>query len=411
MPNLPRTRASLSTVFDDLPDPRRDTRNKLYRLTDNLVFATCAVIAGAESWEAIAEFGRTKDDLFRQFLRLDDGIPSPDTFERVFAKLAPGAFSQAVGRWMVAACEATALVQIAVDGKSARAAKRDTATGCLHVVTAWAAENRLVLGAASVADGSSEAAAIPELLRTLDLAGAIVTIDAAGCQLENARIIRERAGHYLLAVKDSQPTLRAAVEAVLERACNADFVGVRSDGYEESGDGHARREKRDVVVIHEPSGLPPGWPDVAAVALVNRAREAGGERTSTSHCHLTSHAGTVAEIAGLVRGHRGIEIGLHWVLDVVFREDRSRFREGHAGSNLAVIRRVVVALLRRAPGKGSGVTKRLKAGWDVEYLLQVLRGIPCTYTAVALRPNAGPSGPPLAGPTQNVRVTLGLGER
>src|SRR5919202_2087246 len=236
MPPLP-----LTTVFDDLPDPRRDTRNKLHRLTDILVLATCAVIGGAETWEAIAEYGRTKEPFFRRFLPLDHGVPSPDTFERVFAKLAPGAFAQAFGRWMAAACEATGLIPVAVDGKSARAAKRNTATGCLHVVTAWAAENRLVLGAAAVADGSNEVAAIPELLRTLDLAGAIVTIDAAGCQLENARIIRERGGHYLLAVKDNQPTLRAAVEAVIDRACEADFLGVPTDGHESVEDDHGPR--------------------------------------------------------------------------------------------------------------------------------------------------------------------------
>ena len=227
MPPMP-----LTTTFDDLPDPRRETRNKLHRLTDILVIATCAVISGAESWEAIAEYGRTKADFFRRLLPLDNGIPSPDTFERVFAKLAPGAFSQAFGRWMAAACDAAGLVPIAIDGKSARRAKRNTATGCLHVVTAWATENRLVLGTASVPDGSNEVAAIPELLRTLDLAGAIVTIDAAGCQVENARIIREREGHYLLAVKDNQPSLRGAVEAVFERACDDDFTEVRSDGHE-----------------------------------------------------------------------------------------------------------------------------------------------------------------------------------
>ena len=159
--------------------------------------------------------GGPRQAFFRRFLPLDNGIPSPDTFERVFAKLDPGAFAQAFGRWMAAACEATGLVPIAIDGKSARAAKRNTATGCLHVVTAWATENRLILGPAAVPDGSNEIAAIPELLRTLDLAGAIVTIDAAGCQVENARLIREQEGHYLLAVKDNQPTLRAAVEAVV----------------------------------------------------------------------------------------------------------------------------------------------------------------------------------------------------
>src|SRR3954465_10791134 len=370
MPTLP-----ITAIFDDLPDPRRETANKLHGLTDILTIATCAVIGGADSWEAIAEYGRTKADFFRRFLRLDHGLPSPDTFERVFAKLAPGAFAQAFGRWMASACEATGLVPIAIDGKSARAAKRNTATGCLHVVTAWATENRLVLGTASVPDGSNEVAAIPELLRTLDLAGAIVTIDAAGCQVENARIIREQEGHYLLAVKDNPPTLRAAVEAVLEQACEADFVGVRPDGHEAIEDGHGRHEERYVTVISDPIGLPNQWPDVAAVVQVNREREVGGQRAVTSHYYLTSYDGTAADFARWVRGHGGIENGLHWVLDVVFREDRSRIRAENAGANLAMIRRVAVSLLQRAPGKGSGVTKRLKAGWDDDYLLQVLQGI------------------------------------
>jgi predicted transposase YbfD/YdcC len=370
MPPLP-----LTSVFDDLPDPRRETANKLHRLTDILTIATCAIIAGAESWEAIAEYGRSKREFFGRFLRLENGIPSPDTFERVFARLAPAAFAQAFGRWMAAACEATGLIPVAIDGKSARSAKRNTATGCLHVVTAWAAENRLVLGAAAVPDGSNEIAAIPELLRTLDLAGAIVTIDAAGCQVENARIIRKLEGHYLLTVKDNQPNLRAAVEAVFDRACEADFAGVRSDGHESDDDAHGRHEERYVTVVYDPTGLPPDCPDVAAVVLVNREREVAGERTTTSHYYLTSHAGKAAEFAAWIRGHWDIENGLHWVLDVVFREDRSRIRREHAGANLAMIRRVAVSLLRRAPGKGSGVTKRLKAGRDENYLLQVLQGI------------------------------------
>src|SRR4051812_21578354 len=296
----------IAAIFADLPDPRRETANKLHHLSDILVIATCAVIGGAESWEAIAEYGRTKEAFFRRFLRLENGIPSPDTFERGFAKLAPGAFARAFGRWMAAACEATGLVPIAVDGKSARAAKRNTATGGLHVVTAWAVENRLVLGTAAVRDGSNEVAAIPELLRTLDLAGAIVTIDAAGCQVENARIIREREGHYLLAVKDNQPTLRAAVEAVIGRACDDDFTGARSDGHESVEDGHGRHEERYVTVIYDPAGLPAEWPDVAAVVQVNREREVGGQRTVTSHYYIASHDGTATEFAGWVRGHWGI---------------------------------------------------------------------------------------------------------
>src|SRR3954454_16314698 len=208
----------LTAVFDELPDPRRVTRNKLHRLVDILTIATCAVIAGAESWESIAEYGRTKADFFRRFLALENGVPSADTFERVFAKLAPGAFARAFGRWMAAACETAGLVPIAIDGKSARRAKRNTATGCLTVVSAWATENRLTLGQVAVPNGSNEVAAIPELLEVLDLSGAIVTIDAAGCQTENARLIRAAEGHYLFTAKGNQPTLYAAVRAVFERA-------------------------------------------------------------------------------------------------------------------------------------------------------------------------------------------------
>src|SRR3954451_23235361 len=159
MPSLP-----LTDAFADVPDPRRDTANKLHLLVDILALATCAVIAGADSWEAIAEYGRTKEPFFRRFLALGHGIPSPDNFERVFAKLTPGAFAGAFGRWMAAACQATGLIPVAIDGKSARAAQRDTRNGSLHMATAWAAEIRPVLGAAAVPDGSHEIAAIPELL-------------------------------------------------------------------------------------------------------------------------------------------------------------------------------------------------------------------------------------------------------
>jgi predicted transposase YbfD/YdcC len=368
MPALP-----LTVVFDGLPDPRRETANKLHRLTDVLTITTCAVIGGAETREAIAEYGRTKETFFRRFLTLENGIPSADTFGRVFAKLAPGAFAEAFGRWMAAACEATGLVPVAIDGKSARAAKRNTATGCVHVVTAWATENRLALGQVAVPDGTNEIGVIPDLLRMLDLSGAIVTIDAAGCQTENARIIRSRGGHYLLAVKDNQPSLRAAVERVVEAACEVDLVGM--EGSEEVDDAHGRHEERYVGVFKNPEGIPAEWPDVAAVVQVNREREVGGVRTCTSHYYITSYSGTAAELGRWVRGHWGIENELHWALDVVFREDRSRIREEDAGANLAMVRRVAVSLLRRAPGKGSGVTKRLKAGWDEDYMLRVLKGI------------------------------------
>jgi predicted transposase YbfD/YdcC len=370
MPSLP-----LAAVFADLPDPRRETENKRHALSDILVLATCAVIGGAETWDAIALFGRCKEPFFRRFLSLGNGIPSPDTFARVFAKLDPAAFAAAFGRWLTATLAVTGLVPIAIDGKSVRGAKKATSTGCLHLVSAWATEARLTLGQVSVPDGSNEIAVVPDLLAALDLRGAIVTLDAAGCQKAIAQQIRGRGGDYLLAVKGNQPTLHAAVVQIFTAACQADFAGVKSTGHASDEVGHGRAEERYVTVIPDPDGLPTDWPDVAAVVQVNRERTAGGTTATSTQYYVTSHRGTATELAGLIRGHWGIE-SMHWVLDVVYGEDDSRIRAGHAGANLAMIRKVAVSLTRRAPGKQSGVTKRLMAGWDDEFLLQVLQGIP-----------------------------------
>jgi predicted transposase YbfD/YdcC len=366
----------ITEVFADLPDPRRETDNKLHRLVDVLTLAVCAVIGGAETWDAIAEYGRSKEPFFRRFLELPNGVPSPDTFSRVFARLDPTAFAGRFGRWMAQACSATGLIPIAVDGKSGRGAKRATATGCLHTVSAWATQARLTLGQVAVEDGSNEVAAIPDLLSALELKGAIVTIDAAGCQKGNARIIREGEGHYLLCAKANQPALLRAVEAVFRQAEATGYDGVSFDHHAQSDEGHGRVEERSVAVIYGPEGLPGEWPDAKAVASVVRQREVAGVSTTTTHYYVSSHAGTAVEMAGLIRGHWGIENGLHWVLDVVFHEDNSRIKEGHAGENLALLRRVAVALLKRSPGKGTMPTKRLKAGWNDDFLLQVLQGIP-----------------------------------
>ena len=365
----------LASVFESLDDPRYE-RNRKHRLADILTLAVCAVLGGANTWDAIAEYGRVKEDFFRRFLTLENGIPSHDTFLRVFAKLDPVAFSEAFGRWMMAACRATGLVPIAIDGKSVRRSPKATATGCLHLVSAWATEQRITLAQASVPDGTNEIATIPELLRMLDLAGAIVTIDAAGTQTEIAGQIRRQGGEYLLAVKGNQPKLLAAVEGIFAEALEKEFVGVAMDQHETVETGHGRAEERYVTVIADPQGLPAEWPDVAAVVQVNREREVAGENAATTHYYLSSHAGSAAEFGSLVRGHWGIENGCHWVLDVVFREDDSRTRSGHAAANLAMVRKVALAVLKRAPGKESLVTKRLQVGWDDEYLRTVLAGFP-----------------------------------
>ena len=239
---------------------------------------------------------------------------------------------------------------------------------------AWAAENRPILGQQAVADGSHEIAAIPELLKVLELKGALITIDAAGCQKEIARQIRDGGGDYLLAVKGNQPTLHEAVLAAFDRACEVDFAGVEHDGHEAIEDGHGRHEERYTTVIYDPKGLPPEWPDVAAVILVGREREVKGERTDSAHYYITSLRATAAELGGLIRRHWSVENELHWTLDVSSREDDNRTAAGHAGTNLGLIRRVAVSLLGQDPARGSLKAKRLRAGWDDSYLLRILQG-------------------------------------
>lgn len=297
---------ALTTVFADLPDPRIETANKLHPLTDTLVIATCAVIAGADGWEEIAEYGQSKEDFFRRFLALPHGVPSHDTFERVFAKLDPDAFADRFGRWMSALCESTALVHIAIDGKSARSSARDTFTGCLHLVSAWATESRLILGQRSVPEGGHEITTVPDLLAALDLNGAVVTLDAAGCQKATVAQIREQGGDYVVCVKGNQKGLHDAVADVFDRAGDQEFAGC--DMASEVGAGHGRAEERYVTVVHDPEGLPDGWSGVGAVALVCRERRVKGQKNEgTGHYYITSLKVGAAQLAGYIRNHWGIE--------------------------------------------------------------------------------------------------------
>jgi predicted transposase YbfD/YdcC len=275
---------------------------------------------------------------------------------------------------MAAACQATGLVHVAIDGKSARGSPKDTFCGCLHLVEAWAVENRLILGMRSVPEEGHEIATIPDLLATLELAGAVVTIDAAGCQKATVEQIRKQGGDYLVCVKGNQKGLHDAVADVFERACDAEFVGI--DMASEVGEGHGPAEERYVSVIQDPDGLPGGWSDVGAVVLVGREPQVKGQKNaSTAHYYLTSLPLSAAQLAGYIRNHWGIENGLHWVLDVSFREDQSRTHAGHAGANLGMLRRVAVSLLKRAGTRGSIQTRRMRAAWDDDYLLNVLQAI------------------------------------
>jgi predicted transposase YbfD/YdcC len=372
---MPSTDVALARYFAALPDPRID-RTKKHRLVDIVMIALCAVIAGADSWEDIADFGHSKQDWLKRFLKLPHGIPSHDTFYRVFAALDPRAFQDCFGKWITALSEATGLRTIAVDGKAVRAARPATARGCLHLVNAWATQNHLVLAQTAVAAGSSEVTALPELLRVLDLKGALVSMDAGGCHQNLARQIRTQQGHYLLAVKKNQPTLHAVLEALFDPVRDGAAPVQPVTQHQQTEDRHGRHEERYVTAMARPPGLPDGWPDVAAAVMVVRDRIAGTKRSCEAHYYLTSLKGTAKTLGKLIRGHWQIENGLHWVLDVAFREDQQRTHAGHAGANLGWVRRVAATLLKQTTAAGSVRNKRLRAGWDTDFLLQVLQGNP-----------------------------------
>ena len=369
---MPDSQLSFVRYFADLPDPRV-SRTRKHRLDDILAIALCAVICGADSFEEVERFGRARRDWLGTFLALPNGIPSHDTFNRVLAALDRKKFAECFGRWMAELCVAAGLRPIAIDGKACRAAPGDTVSGCLHLVSAWATENGLILGQEAVADGSHEIAAIPELLKVLDLRGALVTLDAAGCQTGSVKQIRAQGGDYLVAVKGNQPSLHEAAQAAFDRAGEAGFAGCPLAATAE--DGHGRHEERYVAVIRDTQGLPPEWADVRAVVVVGRQRRvAGGRSASTTHYYITSLRCGAEKLAGYVRGHWGIENGLHWCLDVSFGEDANRTRDRNAGANLGVIRRAAASLLKQDKGRGSIKAKRLNAALDHRYLEQVLQG-------------------------------------
>ena len=368
---MPKAEIRFARYFADLPDPRVD-RTRWHRLDDILVITLCAVICGAEGFEEIARFGKARHEWLKTFLELPNGIPSHDTFNRVLAALDRDRFSACFARWMADLCETTGLRAIALDGKACRAAPGDTFGGCLHLVNAWAVENNLFLGQVAVADGSHEIAAMPALLKILNLKGASVTIDAAGCRKEIVKQIREREGDYVIAVKGNQPALQRTVVAAFDRAGDAEFAGCETAATVE--DGHGRHEERYVTVIRDPEGLPKEWVDAGAVAMVGRERAVKGANTSSAHFHITSLRGDAKELAGYIRGHWGVENGLHRCLDVAFREDANRTRDTNAGATLGVIRRVAASLLQQDSGKGSIKAKRLNAALDHHYLLRVLQG-------------------------------------
>jgi predicted transposase YbfD/YdcC len=372
--------ASLSEHFADLEDPRID-RTKLHQLLDIIVIAICAIICGADDWVEVELFGNAKLAWLRTFLELPNGIPSHDTFGRVFARLNAEQFQACFLGWIQAVSAVTRGQVIAIDGKVLRGScNRLLGKAGIDMVSAWATANHLVLGQVKVDDKSNEITAIPKLLQVLEIAGCIVTIDAIGCQTEIAQAIVERDADYVLVVKANQGHLYEDIQALFDGAQEVHFKDVPHDYHKTTDKEHGRLEIRQCWTISDAALVNylrhrAGWRNLRTIVKVVAERRSNGETTRTARYFITSLDADAERILKAVRSHWGIENSLHWVLDIGFDEDHQRVRKDNGPANFAVLRHMALNLLKQDKSVKAGIkAKRLKAGWDEPYLLKVLFG-------------------------------------
>lgn len=368
--------AQIRKHFAGLTDPRR--RQVVYPLINIVTIALCAVIAGADDFVTIAAWGRQKRAWLAQFLDLSSGTPSHDRFNALFKAIKPDEFERCLLSWITSLHEITAGQVVAIDGKTLRQSfDKATAKSALHMVSAWATANHISLGQVAVQEKSNEITAIPKLLELLEISGALVTIDAMGCQTEIAEKIVEGKADYVLAVKGNQPTLHAGVVEFFLDHIGDDFARIKVSRHETAERGHGRVEHRTYYVCDVPEDLPDRarWKGLKQIGMAISDTTRGGKPCDDVRYYILSRRLSARSFGAAVRGHWGIENSLHWQLDMSFGEDRSRVRKGHADANFALVRRMALSLLKNERSYKVGVrTKRLTAGWNDDYLGQVLFG-------------------------------------
>jgi predicted transposase YbfD/YdcC len=366
---MEHTDFSISAHFNTVDDPRK--YHVRHKLIDIITISICALICGAQNWVDVEQYGISKYQWLKQFLELPGKIPSHDTFGRVFAMLDPTQFAEAFISW--SSSIQTLFGQIAIDGKTLRAS-HDNATGkgAIHMVSAWAVENGIVLGQTKTDEKSNEITAIPELIKQFELKNTIVSIDAMGCQKSIAKLIIEKKGHYVLSLKGNHSNLHDQIKLFFEDTPNgqADL-----DTFESTDGDHGRIEIRRYWACSDIGWLQgkEQWAGLKTITRVQRERQIDNKTSTETSYYISSLDKDAQTIARAIRGHWQIENSLHWVLDVTFDEDRCRVRKDNAPENMAILRHIVINMIKQEKSfKGSIQTKRLKAAWENDYLLRIL---------------------------------------